>query len=332
MRRVLMIVLCGLGLVAPERALAAGGPIPPVVGGAGVTETSGPFKFIALASGNGTLVERVRRDGATVDGRRLLRGQFGVPGAALDGTTTGLSADGRTLVLADTSNLPPNRTQLVVLDAVRLRTQARIALPGYFTVDAISPTGRWLYLIHYRSRSNPLAYAVRAYDLANRRLLAKPIVDPRQPDEKMQGVPFTRTISADGRWAYTLYGGGNGAPFIHALDTVDRSAFCVDLPTVAGVDLSSARLALGPGATLRIENNSVPLAVMNTRTFAVRGPVAGHPAQGQQRARLDRGDSGFPWALGIASFAALIVLVLIVPRASRSARPSAARTGPLPPR
>ena len=110
MRRVLMVVLCGLGLVAPGRALAVGGPIPPVVGGAGVTETSGPFKFIALASGNGTLVERVRRDGARVDGRRLLRGQFGVPGAALDGTTTGLSADGRTLVLADSSNLPPNRT------------------------------------------------------------------------------------------------------------------------------------------------------------------------------------------------------------------------------
>ena len=327
MRRLLVIMLCGIGLVAPVRALAVGGPVPPVVGGGGVTETDGPFTFIALASGNGTLVERVRRNGARIEGRRLLHGQFGVPGAAFDGTTTGLSADGRTLVLADASNLPPNRTKLVVLDALRLRPQARIALLGYFTVDAISPTGRWLYLIHYRSRSNPTDYEVRAYDLAQRRLLTKPIVDPRQPDEKMQGVPLTRTVSADGRWAYTLYAGGNGAPFIHALDTVDLSAFCVDLPTVAGPDLSGARLALGPGATLRIESHGGPLAVMDTRTFAVRSPAAGHPPQGRQPARLDRSDSGFPWALGIASFAALIVLVLFVPRAIRSARPSAARTG-----
>src|ERR1700694_6038189 len=76
--------------------------------------------------------------------------------------------------------------------------RARIVLPGYSTVDAISPTGRWLYLIHYKS-TNLTNYEVRAYDVLHRRLLAKPVVDPRTPGEKMQGLPVTRAMSADGR-------------------------------------------------------------------------------------------------------------------------------------
>ena len=41
----------------------------------------------------------------------------------------------------------------------------RLTLPGSYTVDAISPDGRWLYLIHYTARRNLLRYEVRAYDL-----------------------------------------------------------------------------------------------------------------------------------------------------------------------
>jgi len=67
---------------------------------------------------------------------------------------------------------------------------------------------------------------VRAYDLAARRLLPEPVVDPREPGEKMQGLPMTRATSADGRFAYTLYERPRGAPFIHALDTVRGSAAC----------------------------------------------------------------------------------------------------------
>ena len=312
MRRVMVTMLCGLGLVAPARALAVGGPVPPVLGGPGVSEPSSPFTFVALASGKGTLVERLRRDGAKVDGQSLIRGHFGVPGAAFDGSTTGLSADGRTLVLTGiTSNLPPSRTHLVVLDAIRLRTEARITLPGFSAVDAISPRGRWLYLIHYRSWPNPSGYEVRAYDLANRRLRANPVVDPREPDEKMQGVPLTRTMSADGRWAYTLYSRSNGAPFIHALDTARLSAFCVDLPTLVGADLSSARLRLAPDATLRVVSDSAPLAVMSTRTFAVRSPGAGQPLPVRRLPRSHHRDTGIPWAFALAPLAALIVMGLL---------------------
>lgn len=208
----------------------------------------------------------------------MLGGAFGVPGAAYDGSTTGLSADEHTLVLAAIANVyPPRQARLVVLDTARLRPRLQIELRGFSTVDAISPTGRWLYLIHYRS-SNANDYEVRAYDLTRQHLLANPVVDPREPDEKMQGTPLTRTMSTDGRWAYTLYVRGSGTLFIHALDTSTRRAFCVDVPSFGGADLSTVRLALAPGATLRIEVAGIPLAQMNRRTFTVGRTAVGRAA------------------------------------------------------
>ena len=317
MRRALVITFCGLGLLVPAGALAAGGPVPPLAGGAGVSATGNPFNFVAFAAGGNTLVERVTRDGGAVERYRLLPGSFGVPGVAYDGSSTGLSADGRTLVLAGNSrSYPPTRTRLLVLDTVRFRTHARIALAGSFTVDAISPTGRWLYLTHYRSPSSTNDYEVRAYDLADRRLLAKPVVDPREPDEKMQGLPVTRTMSADGRWAYTLYSRGEAAPFIHALDTARRVAFCVDFPALRGTDISSARLALTHGGTtLRIGRADAPLALMDTGTFAVRTaptpPLSPTSAPG--------GHSASPlWLLGIVPLAALVALGLLARRRRRA--------------
>src|SRR5689334_5376324 len=100
MRRLLVIGCCGLGMAVPTVAQAAGGPVPPVVGGAGVSTPGGPFGYVAIRTGGGTLVERVRRADGSVRRSVWLRERLGVPGAAFDGATTGLSADGRTLVLA----------------------------------------------------------------------------------------------------------------------------------------------------------------------------------------------------------------------------------------
>ena len=175
--------------------------------------------------------EQVLRPGGGIGRTRLIGGRFGVPGVAYDNATTGLSADGRTLVLAAVvDRFPVHRTRLVVLDARRLRVVRRIALPGWYTVDAISPDGRSLYLIHYL-RQDAASYEVRAFDLVAGRLVRAPVVDPREPGEKMQGLPMTRATSADGRFAYTLYVRPQGAPFIHALDTMRGSAACIDLPS-----------------------------------------------------------------------------------------------------
>ena len=140
---------------------------------------------------------------------------------AFDGATTGLSADGRVLVLArPDSSFPPAETRLAVLDARALAMRREIALPGFFTMDAISPDGRWVYLIQYAGQ-DVLDYRVRALDTTTGQLASGSVVDPRQPGEQMGGLPFTRSVSRDGRWAYTLYGGGEET-FIHALDTVGR--------------------------------------------------------------------------------------------------------------
>jgi hypothetical protein len=100
-------------------------------------------------------------------------------------------------------------------------------LQGLWAFDAISPDGRTIYALQYRSAS---AYSVRSIDARTGKVHPRAIVDPREPDEAMRGVPTTRTWSSDRRWAYTLYAKPNGTAFVHALDTVRREAMCIDLP------------------------------------------------------------------------------------------------------
>jgi hypothetical protein len=263
------------------------------------------MRYVALAGAGGTVVERIRVDGGTIEAVRRLPGELGVPVAAYDGTTTGLSADGRTLVLA--SALPdrrPWRTRLVVLDTDRLRVRDRIVLRGATMVDALSPDGRWLYLTRYGS--DLTGYEVRAYDLAAGRLLRKPIVDPREPDEAMQGLPVARSMSPDGRWAYTLYMRPVGEPFVHALDTRGRTAACIDLPMLEGVDLTGMHLQVREGgATLAVASDAGPRALIDTHSWAVRRPAA-PPAR-----RPAPTDGGFPWLVLLLPVAAIIVLATI---------------------
>jgi hypothetical protein len=331
MRRVLVIVCCcGAWLAAPTLAAGAGGPVPPVQAGAGASAPDGALGYVAVATGRSTLVERVRRGTGVVERTRLIAGSYGVPGVGYDGSTTGLSADGATLVLAEaTRAYPVKRTRLVVLGARTLRPRYRIALPGWWTVDAISPDGRWMYLIHYTSVSATNHYEVRAYDLRARRLVAKPVIDPTEPDERMEGLPMTRAVSADGRWAYTLYQRPDDAPFIHALDTQRRTARCIDLDDLTSDDVGAARLALiGGGGQLRVDGEAGPLALVDTRTFAVRKPGApASPASApapaprpSSSASSDDGVGGIPWELAFVALVPLIGAGVVARRRRAAAR------------
>src|SRR5215218_1057112 len=100
------------GLLAPATASAGGGPVPPVVGGSGVSTWTGPVNFVAVAAGRDTIIERVVRNGGVVERSRVIEGHYGIPGAAYDGSTTGLSADGRTLVVAEFTR-STSRTRLL---------------------------------------------------------------------------------------------------------------------------------------------------------------------------------------------------------------------------
>ncbi len=269
MRRLLAVVICGLAL--PAGAQAAGGPVPPQQYGRGATAPGGDYSFHALGAGRNTVLAKIWSPGLEVQRSTLLRGHWGIPGVSYDGATTGLSADGRTLVLAEPSRVYPVRhTRLARVYTPRMRVRDRISLPGHWVVDAVSPNGRWLYLVHYRSQRDLTHYDVRTYDLAKRRLVKAHVVDPREPDEQMGGLPLTRLVSPDGRWAYTLYDGVGHEPFIHALDTERRTAACIDLPMLEGrEDLGEMRMALR-GGTLSVGSLGMASALVDARTFAVR--------------------------------------------------------------
>ena len=236
-------------------------------GPAGVTTRGAAARYVTAGR---TLLAIQRRGGRLIAVRRLDR-PLAVSTVAYDGSPTGLSADGRTLVLAQPRDtFLRRRSTFAVFAADGLRPRASFTLRGDFSLDAVSPDGRRLYFIQLRSSSE---YAVRAFDLPARRLLPKPVVDPAEADEPMQGLPVTRALSRDGRWAYTLYDRGGEPPFIHALDTTAGRARCIDLDMLAGrTDISDMRLRVTDDGTIVARNAGESVVVVDPRTFAVTEP------------------------------------------------------------
>ena len=307
------LMLC---LMVPPEALADGGPVPPLQG-TSIAVAGSPYAYAALAAGANTVVKQMKAGTGQAASDLRVHGRYGVPGVDSSGDTTGLSADGRTLVLAELpGTIPPRTTQLLALDTPRLAVRAKLVLGGYWTVDAISPDGRWLYLIHYPS-SDITRYEVRAYDLRAHRLLARPVVDPHDGGEAMTGFAIARVMSAGDRWAYTLYLRPSGAPFLHALDTVGRRAVCVDLPTRVNQDIGNApvplRLASG-GAILQIGTGGATGALVDTRTLTLtagavhRAAAPSRPASRPRPVTSGLGD-GPPWELITLAITALAALV-----------------------
>jgi hypothetical protein len=264
--------------IVPTAAWADGLPVLNVdVGSSGVTAPGLNVRYVTIPAVRNTLVGMIAVNGGKVVRTRLLHGTFTVPAVAYDGSAGGLSADGSTLVLiSPRQGFPRAKTTFKLLEATLLRPKKTLTLQGDFSFDALSPDGRWIYLIEYTSPVDPLKYQVRVLDAATGKLQPQPIVDPRDPGEKMNGDPLTRTSSPDGRWAYTLYS-GTEHPFVHALDTVARDARCVDLDSLTGrKDLPSLRLSLGSdGRDLSVQApGGEQLAVVDTQTFETAIPDA----------------------------------------------------------
>ena len=326
-----LVTSLGMLLLTPGAARGAGGPVPPVQGGAGIAVPGKSVWFIASAAGRDTVIKRVPITPGHPQPTLRVSGRYGIPGAAYDGSLTGISHNGRTLVLEQIQAYPVKTTRLLVLDTQRMRIQSRIVLPGWSGVDAISPDARWLYLIHYAS-NNFLHYQVLAYDLVHGRLLTKPIVDPDDREGPMTGFPLVRLMSPGGQWAYTLYSRPSGVPFIHALDTSGRRAVCIDLPSLSGLGFNTAKFTLGPGArTLIVKTQGVVAATIDTRTFAVStgGPFssglpAGHISHAERTGAVATGGGGgssLPWELVLLPIAALAAAAVVL---RRRAKPRAA--------
>ncbi|MEA2217757.1 MAG: hypothetical protein QOJ35_383 [Solirubrobacteraceae bacterium] len=329
--------LATLAILAPAApATGAGSPLPNEDSPSGVLARDGQFRYLSVSLRNRTAVLQQRAATGIVSSRVDLRGRFGIPLVAFDTTAGGISADGGTLVLIrPRTGFPRRRTTLAIVGTKRwLRLRRPITLRGDFSYDALSPDGRALFLINYISPRDPSKYRVRVYDLVRNRLEPKPIVDPRESPDAMNGVPLTRVMSRDGRWAYTLYDGQGDKPFIHALDTRDRKAVCIDLddPAFAKVNAFELRLAIAAGgARLDVTRKHAIVATVDTATFRVAGGEAARAAARGALADVHHPWSVAPWsALAAALLAAGLGAALIVHRRGRAPLGSPRAEGPAP--
>ena len=306
----LWIVLAGAILVGSSlgatAARADGLPVLGVdVGATGVATPSGQARYVTIPAGADTVIARVDAQGGRIGASLFLPGTFTIPAVAYDGSASGLSGDGHTLILIEPrASFPRAETRLAVLRTRPLLWRTTITLPGDFSFDAVSPDGSSLYLIQYTSVLDPTKYSVRVYDLVSSRLVKAPIVDPHERGEKMRGQPLTRATSSDGRWAYTLYDGAGKAPFVHALDTSNRTA---RWPT-SKLDTRRGLLIVTRGAR--------PALNVDLANFQARPPSTG--------------TSGFPWLPTTVLTFGVLVIAAVLPSRIRVGR-SASGSGPSSP-
>jgi DNA-binding beta-propeller fold protein YncE len=254
--------------------------------------------YVAQPTDDGTALARVDLTGKDPIHTRIVAGGYSIPTVAIDKSTSGISADGSTLVLSQRlAGLSQPVTHFEILNGKALRRQKTVSLRGAYSFDAISPNGDRLYLIEYTSVRNPSRYLVRAYDVSSGHLLQAPVIDPDEKGEPMTGKPVTRTMSTSGQWAYTLYQGSDEGPFVHALDTTKGEAVCVDLAgLVPSGGLRRATLSVSPdgGQLAVMARNDQALAVIDTNSLEASAPSGS----------ADGGNGGLPWVL-IAIAAAL---------------------------
>lgn len=269
------IAICLGCAVTATTALGDGGPEPGVMlGGRGIAQ--GAVRYVAVSAGARTVIERIRISDAMVLQFSSLKGKWGIPVVAFDGTTGGLLPFGHTLVLGDLFAGGGLRKQssFALVDTVGFRVIRTVRLKGDFSFDALAPNATYLYLIEHVSSRVLSRYRVRAYDLHANKLLARVIVDKREWEPTMQGWPVARATTADGGWVYTLYG-GTGKSFIHALDARSVGAYCIDLPwRKQPARLYGFKLRLrGDGHLVVRGPNGRTLAVVDQKTFRVLSSV-----------------------------------------------------------
>lgn len=231
MRRLLLSLgVAALIAVASARAAPADGPTFVTQDGTGTANGSLRYVAVNTTSGRGTdLVEVSRKDGSVGPALRL-SGAWGLPYTSAG--AEGLSRDGRRLVLGSAGIGLSSPSRFLIVNPRRMKIVRTISLDGYFSYDALSPDASTLYLIQYThgNSQDTSHYIVRAYDMRAHRLIPGKIADRAEHEKAMAGYAMTRTTSAGGRWVYTLYQKPSGEPFVHALDTVGRAAYCIDLP------------------------------------------------------------------------------------------------------
>ena len=288
-----------LAVLLLTTAPAHAGGLPPTAldaGPEGVLDHTGEHRFTAVPLATRTVLTKSETRGGRVLRASILDGRWGVPVVADDGTSAGISADGATLALTRVARAHPRRhTAFAVVDTGSMALRHTVELDGEWRFHALSPGGRWLYLIEQPERLYADAAAIRVYDLRNDRLLRS-----REP---VRGEPVARATGPRGRWEYTLYAGGRRS-FIHALDTVLRTSLSLDLP----------RRVTGHGRLWALR-----LAIRRGKVAVLHGDRI--VASAARRPRRASAGGGPPWL----AVAAALTGLLIAERGTRRAQAASRR-------
>jgi hypothetical protein len=215
----------------------------------------------------------------------------------------GVSADGSTIALveADTA-MGAATTKVAVIEHTvgskpstagdaDLRLATVVELRGRFAYDTLSPDGRILYVVQHLDESAGGHYQVRAVDLPSGRLRPDVIVDKANPDEWMAGYPIEQIRRTDG-FVMTLYDGPEH-PFVHALQSSEAWALCIDLPVAAGAERAGWGLTAGAdGRTVYAANGDAGIVLeLDPSEFAIRRVVRLPPAASAPITRAKFGHS-----------------------------------------
>src|SRR5207248_5019905 len=194
-RLTVLILSCAVAIGAAT-ARADGPPQGIVSDGSGITSPDGTLRYLAADNGHTTLLQAIRVHDGTLMSEAWFEGAYAIP--AIAWTATGLTANGKTLVL--TSYPWTANPRFAVVGVPTFDHRRVVRLRGHWAYDAISPDGRTLFLIQYLTSAKVVRYVVRAYDVKAGHLLPGAIADRRE-EGPMTGSPITRATTRDGRWA-----------------------------------------------------------------------------------------------------------------------------------
>lgn len=253
-----------------------------------------------------------------------LEGAWAIPTIGLARTPAGLSADGTTLVLVD-AQPSANATHFAILGTQSSAPARIVSLSGRYTFDAISPDGSRIFVIEYHDA--PAGYFVRSVNARTGVLDPGTIVDKRNLDEVMAGTALQQADGMNGT-VLTLYQGPDH-PFVHLLQTVDRTAWCIDLPDAWG-DRQAAAAAWGTAlsadlSTLFIANPMLGVAAqVDLNTLEVVRSASFAPSAGAVLAKFGGGTAGPTGAMVLSKDGATLYLadtsgVLLIPTSTLKA-------------
>ncbi len=211
-----------------------------------------------------------------------IAGAWRLPTIGLEPVPAGVSADGSTIVLVELDR-PQDATvsRFAIVDRSSQAKPRIVELPGAFEFDALSPDGSLLYVVEHLPSPPAGHYQVRTIETATGTMRPEVIADKLDSSEAMAGWPVAQSRRGDG-FVFTLYR-GTEHPFIHALNSVDAWAVCLDLPA-SGMDDADAALDWGmapslDGQDLLAINATLGLAVqVDPDEFAIRQSVEFEPS------------------------------------------------------